>query len=474
MYECVNDFGARTVLVIGDAILDEYMTGECSRLSPEAPVPVLRVSDVRHVAGGAANTAANVASLGGRVRLVSIIGDDPAGAHLKTALRQACVEFEAFDGGRPTIRKTRVIGQNQQLVRLDYEGAGPVAPDAEARLLRAFERAVASCDIVVLSDYAKGAITPLIARRVIELAHDCAKPVVVDPRPQHGHMYRGCDYLTPNWKEGHELLAWHEEPQVPSRIEEVGRALAAKFDCNVLLTLGAGGIAFFGRDGAERFSVPGLAKEVFDVSGAGDTLLAAFAIARAAAASNRDAVALANKAASIVVGKLGTATVTRDELINGKSTARLVSRAELGPLSQEIRAKGNRIVTVNGSFDLLHAGHLYILTEAKKQGDVLIVGLNSDASVRRYKGASRPIVPEAHRAEMLLALRMVDYVHIFDESDPIEFLEHVCPAVHVNGAEYGETCVEAETLVRLKARLHLVDRLPGLSTTKVLDTLVAR
>jgi D-beta-D-heptose 7-phosphate kinase/D-beta-D-heptose 1-phosphate adenosyltransferase len=210
-----------------------------------------------------------------------------------------------------------------------------------------------------------------------------------------------------------------------------------------------------------------MAREVFDVSGAGDTVVAAFALARASGADHATAVALANRAASIVVGKFGTATVTAEEMLQDTDAHRLIPRSALRQLAATLRAKGKRLVTINGSFDILHNGHLHILNEAHQQGDVLIVGLNSDRSVAAYKGPERPIVPERRRAEMLLALRMVDYVHIFDELDPIAFLKELNPDVHVNGAEYGEDCIESDTIKRGGGRIHIVERLPGLSTSNL-------
>jgi D-beta-D-heptose 7-phosphate kinase/D-beta-D-heptose 1-phosphate adenosyltransferase len=211
---------------------------------------------------------------------------------------------------------------------------------------------------------------------------------------------------------------------------------------------------------------------VFDVSGAGDTVVATLALALAAGADHASSVTLANRAASVVVGKFGTATLTAEELLGADDASRLVPRRSLGALAATLRAKGRRLVTINGSFDVLHAGHLHILNEARAQGDVLIVGLNSDASVRSYKGPTRPFTPELRRAELLLALRVVDYVHVFDEPDPIAFLTELKPDVHVNGAEYGENCIERDVVLQNGGRLHLVDRLPNLSTTSVVKQLV--
>jgi D-beta-D-heptose 7-phosphate kinase/D-beta-D-heptose 1-phosphate adenosyltransferase len=251
----------------------------------------------------------------------------------------------------------------------------------------------------------------------------------------------------------------------------IARTLASELGTNVVLTLGAHGISFCSRNGSEQFGQPTLAREVFDVSGAGDTVVAAFALARAAGADHVTAVALANRAASVVVGKFGTATVTPEEILLDTDAARLVPRAGLAQLAATLRAKGKRIATINGSFDILHNGHLHILNEARQRGDVLIVGVNSDASVRSYKGPSRPMVPERGRAEMLLALRMVDYVHIFDEPDPIAFLKELKPDIHVNGAEYGEACVESETVRRGGGEIHIVSRIPGLSTSGLINAL---
>jgi len=295
--------------------------------------------------------------------------------------------------------------------------------------------------------------------------------VLVDPRPQHREYYRGCDYLTPNWKESRALLRLPDAEPTKDAVLSVAVALASELETNDVLTLGPHGILFCGRTATEQFAMPTLAREVFDVSGAGDTVVAAFALARAAGADHSTAVDLANRAASVVVGKFGTATVTPEEILLDTDALRLVPRHALAQLATTLRAKGKRIVTINGSFDILHNGHLHILNEARQRGDILIVGLNSDVSVKSYKGPTRPIVPERARAEMLLALRMVDYVHIFDESDPIAFLKEIKPDVHVNGSEYGENCIEGETVRRAGGEIHIVNRIPGLSTSRIIDVL---
>src|SRR5262249_23007886 len=379
------------------------------------------------------------------------------------------VEVVAIDHGRPTLRKTRVVGQQQQIVRLDYEDVKAPTPALEAALLAAFETALPTSDIVVISDYAKGVVSQTVAHTIIRRAHEVGLSVVVDPRPQHRACYVGCDYLTPNWKESRALLGLQDADPTPEAVGSVARALARELGANIVLTLGAHGILFQSRDGHEQFSQPTLAREVFDVSGAGDTVVAAFALSRASGADHETAVTLANRAASVVVGKFGTATVTPEEILHDTDALRLVPRAALSQLAATLRAEGARIVTTNGSFDILHSGHLHFLDEARRQGDVLIVGLNSDASVRSHKGPARPIVPERRRAEMLLALRMVDYVHIFDEPDPIAFLKEINPDVHVNGSEYGEDCIESGTVRRGGGTIHIVSRIPGFSTSGLID-----
>lgn len=466
----LSRFPSCRVLVIGDVILDEYVSGDCSRLSPEAPVPVVTVSSSREVLGGAANTAANVAALGGRAVLIGGIGRDDAGARLVALAERLGIETVPVVDPRPTVRKVRVLGQQRQLLRLDYESAvSRTTPDDHEVLALVRER-LADCDIVVVSDYAKGFLTRDLVQHVIAAAHETGRAVVVDPRPQHAAFYAGCDVLTPNWKESLGLLGIPDAGAAPDNHSvDIGRLLAARFGCQVLLTLGARGMQFFGRDGALVYDEPAQAREVFDVSGAGDTVVAALALALAAGSDAADAVALANRAAGIVVGKLGTATVSPGELLPEAAAARLVARTDLAALAARLRAEGKRVVTVNGSFDLLHAGHLHILREARGQGDVLIVGVNSDRSVREYKGATRPIVGEAERAAMLLALKDVDYVHIFDEIVPMPFLDEVRPDVHVNGSEYGADCIEAPTVRAHGGRVHIVEKVPGLSTSALLD-----
>jgi D-beta-D-heptose 7-phosphate kinase / D-beta-D-heptose 1-phosphate adenosyltransferase len=475
--ELLSRFPSQTILVLGDVFLDEYISGDCSRLSPEAPVPVLKVDDgkTRRVPGGAANTAANVASLGAKAVLIGISADDWHGRRFEELVTAAGIAYARVSDGRPTMRKTRLVGQGQQLLRLDYEETPAAGPATSEAILAAFREHLPAAGMVVLSDYAKGFLTLETTQAILRDAHAAGKEVLVDPRPQHARFYTGCDYITPNWKESQGLLGQPESDPTDSLIVQNGLALRERMGCHVILTLGARGITFLDRETGAHFNLPTQAREVFDVSGAGDTVVAAFALARAAGAGLEDAVRIANKAAGIVVGKFGTATVAREELLEAEpGETRLIGRAALAPLSQSLKAQGRRVVTVNGSFDLLHGGHVHILEEARAQGDVLIVGLNSDASVKAYKGESRPIVPEGERARMLLALRAVDYVHIFDETEPMPFLAEIKPQVHVNGSEYGPDCIEAPLVKANGGRIHIVSKIPGLSTSALLARIRAQ
>lgn len=480
--ELISQFPKQSILVLGDVFLDEFLSGDCSRLSPEAPVPVLRIDaeKTRRVLGGAANTAANIASLSGKAILVGIVGEDFHGAQFNELVKSLGIDFIPIQDGRPTMRKTRLVGQGQQLLRLDYEETPEISATTENEILSAFRKQLPDVGLIILSDYAKGFFNQTLCQTIIREAHALGKEVLIDPRPQHAAYYLNGDYITPNWRESQGLLGQIECDPTEALILANGNALREKLNTHVLLTLGARGMSFFHRDTGAHFSLPTQALEVFDVSGAGDTVVATLALSRAAGFDLESAVKLANSAAGIVVGKLGTATVSTEELLTQNESdensfnpesaaARLLNREQLAPLANRLRAQGKKIVTVNGSFDLLHAGHLHILDTARRQGDVLIVGLNSDASVRQNKGPSRPLISEAERAGMLLALRAVDYVHLFDEPIPMPFLSEIKPAVHVNGSEYGTDCIEAPLVQKNGGKIFIVEKIPGLSTSELLN-----
>lgn len=304
----------RRVLVVGDIILDEYLDGDAARISPEAPVPVLRFTAQQAVLGGAANTAANVASLGGRATLVGLLGDDAAGAAVRRMCSEAGIVVEALSDGRETTRKVRVVSRQQQLLRIDYETTAEIDAPRRARLLDAVGAHASAADVVVISDYAKGMLSSPVLEGICAKAVAAGRAVVIDPRPQHAAYYTGCDYLTPNWKEALALVGEADADPTPDAVRQVGGRVRDRFLAGVLLTLGARGMVFFAKDGSAPLEVPAEAREVFDVSGAGDTVAAAFALAIAGGCAPAEAVWLANRAAAVVVGKRGTATVTPDEL----------------------------------------------------------------------------------------------------------------------------------------------------------------
>jgi len=313
--QVLQQIAGKHVLVVGDVIADEYLVGESSRISSEAPVPVLRYTSEHGTLGGAGNTAANVTSLRGVATLVGLVGADAAGADIARRCAAAGIDFVPLRDGRPTTRKVRVISQQQQLLRIDYEETAPIDTARERELIDVIAGRLDACDIVVMSDYAKGLVTNDVCREVVRRSHAARKQVVVDPRPQHSNYYRDCDYLTPNWRESLGLLRVSDMALTPENVGRVGTLVSRRFRSSVLLTLGARGIAFFNSDGSEPLVVPAEAQEVFDVSGAGDTVVAAFSLARAGGCDHAAAVTLANRAAAVVVGKRGTATVTPDELL---------------------------------------------------------------------------------------------------------------------------------------------------------------
>lgn len=460
----VSAFTRCRVLVLGDAILDEYLIGDCNRISPEAPVPVLRVHADRQELGGAANTAANIVSLGGDATLIALVGTDATGLTLRRRAADAHVDLAAVDHGLPTLRKTRVIGQHQQIVRLDYEEIATPDPRVESDILKHFDAAIDRCDIVVISDYAKGCLSASLSREIIRRSHDAGRRVIVDPRPQHREFYEGCDYLTPNWKESRALLHLPDVDPTPDVTTATAARLASSLHANIILTLGAQGIRFCSATGEEHFAVPTVAREVFDVSGAGDTVAAALALSLAAGADHMTAVAIANRAASVVVGKFGTATVSAQEILGDGNAPRLVPRHGVASLSAALRAKGQRIVSVVGNFDGIHNGHVHILNEARKAGDVVVVGLRCDEAVRASKGSDRPHIPEQMRGELVLAMRAVDYVHIVEATDVTAFLRDLKPDVHVEAARPGES-TEAAAVIGAGGRVHTVTRVPVPSLT---------
>jgi D-beta-D-heptose 7-phosphate kinase/D-beta-D-heptose 1-phosphate adenosyltransferase len=470
----------QTVLCVGDLMLDEFVYGEVSRISPEAPAPVLAVQRSETDIGGAGNVARNVAALGARCIFVGLIGEDDAGARLKAALaRESLIESVLIcDSSRPTTRKVRFVSEHfsTHMLRADWELATPAAADTEQKLIDTIVPLLSRADIVLLSDYAKGVLTARVIRNVIDAARKLDKPVIVDPKSPNLAIYRGAMLLKPNRREFAE--ATRSRADTEQGIADAAQEIIQLADCEaVLVTQSEHGMTLVPRKG-EAVHVPGLPVRVRDVSGAGDTVAAVLAVTLAAGADWETALRMANAAAAVAVSKKGAAVVTPAELRRKilphaflAAEEKIVADArELDAQLQEWRKQDLRIGFTNGCFDILHPGHVKLLTAARGACDRLIVGLNSDASVRRLKGESRPVQDERARAEVLAALEAVDLVVLFEQDTPIDLITQVRPNVLVKGADYTrEQVVGREVVEAHGGEVRLVDILPGFSTTSLVD-----
>lgn len=466
-------------LVIGDLMLDRYLWGEVERISPEAPVPVVLLKNETECAGGAANVAANLAGLGLTTRLVGFIGADDNGIRLQQAIVGLGVEAQGLLRAEqhPTIAKTRIIGGHQQMMRIDRENRAAYSEQDMQALLQAACRHLAERPAaVVLSDYAKGVLTPELCQAVIAEARSLGIPVLVDPKGRDYGKYRGATALTPNKRETAEAC------HVDVRDSDALLAAAARMRTDLRLdflavTRGEEGVSLIEDD--HSLHIPATARQVFDVSGAGDTVIATLAAGLIAGLDRRAALHLANLAAGVVVGKVGTAPISRAELLHEltlESASEQVDKVcDLDALLPRVaawRATGQRIVFTNGCFDLLHAGHVTYLERARKLGDRLIVGLNTDRSVSALKGPSRPVIHEADRARVMAALESVDAVILFDEDTPLNLIHAIRPDVLAKGSDYAEDqVVGGQEVKSWGGKVALVELVPGRSTSGIIGKL---
>ncbi len=462
--------GAR-VLCLGDTMLDRYVYGEVSRVSPEAPIPVCRVTGERTMLGGAGNVARNLAALGASIVFITVIGDDDGAEITRLAEQLDGAETTALaEPGRQTTIKTRYIADGQQLLRADRETEAAIPADMEDQIGALIDRSLAGVGAVVLSDYGKGVLTPGLISRVIDAASAAGKPVVVDPKGPDYRVYRGASVLTPNRRE----LA--EASRMPDGTDEevvaAARHIVAYCEVgSVLVTRGGDGMTLV--DSATASHLPAEAREVFDVSGAGDTVVAAVAAALAAGLAPDDAARLANVAAGIVVAKAGTAVAGADEVAEALRAGELASsgcKSVALPAALDRvatwRARGLTVGFTNGCFDLIHPGHVSLLDQARAACDRLIVGLNSDASTRRLKGEGRPVQTETARAAVLGSLASVDLVVIFEDDTPIALIEAIRPKILVKGADYSvDQVVGGDIVEGYGGRVLLATLEPGHSTT---------
>ena len=466
--------GARavTVGVVGDLILDRYLRGQTDRISPEAPIPVLSVEDEEVRLGGAGTVVANLHSSGASVWAGGVVGHDAMGEQLRESLSRAGAEISAVitDPGRPTIEKVRLIARSQQVLRYDREDLSPLAEPIEASLREKIGRAAEHSDVIIVSDYAKGTITP----GVLATLFGSGRRVLVDPKGSDYSIYRGAHGITPNRAEAEAAthIRITDESSLRAAAEALFQIVGAAV---VLITLGADGI-YCAEHGGQAFHIHSEARKVFDVTGAGDTVIALLARYLAADVSLPDAVRIANAGAGLVVGRQGAVSVTLTELYRSlreepdELSRKLVSRSEAKRLADDLRAAGLRLVFTNGCFDLLHAGHTRYLAQARAQGDLLVVGLNDDASVQRLKGPERPLVHYEDRAALLASLEMVDFVVPFSEDTPEQLIREMTPAVLVKGDDWrARGAVGAEWVEEHGGRVFFAPVLEGRSTTGLVE-----
>ncbi|MDP6657993.1 MAG: D-glycero-beta-D-manno-heptose-7-phosphate kinase [Nitrospinaceae bacterium] len=467
------------LLVIGDLILDEYIWGAVSRISPEAPVPILETKSENLTLGGAANVANNLVALGCEVHLVGAIGQDEKGDKLLTLIEEKGISSKGIFRfvHRPTTSKIRVVAHNQQVLRIDKEDNRPITEETENRIIKYINKALPDMDIVICSDYRKGILTEKVFSAVSHRAKNSKKRVIVDPKSSDFELYKGATVITPN--------QFEVEKAVPIKIQDkIDLNRAAEYLLNLthaevlLITRGKDGMTLYPNK-AKPVDIPTQAKEVFDVTGAGDTVVSVLAMALAVGFNPEDSAWLSNMAASIVVGKVGTAVVTLNEINEYlqeemlRTAHTVLKLEELKKIVSLAKGTGKTVVFTNGCFDLIHGGHIEFLQKAREKGDLLVVGLNSDRSVKSIKGEGRPIKSEKERANIISALRYVDYITIFDESTPADLIREVRPDILVKGDDYAiDEVVGREIVEGYGAKVELIPIVQGLSTTNIVEKIL--
>ncbi|RXK07747.1 bifunctional heptose 7-phosphate kinase/heptose 1-phosphate adenyltransferase [Halarcobacter ebronensis] len=459
------------ILVIGDLMIDEYLWGDCERISPEAPVQIVDIKKESTLLGGAGNVISNLVAFGVDVGVLSVVGDDEVGLLVKNMIsKQGAKAFLVEQKGRKTSRKTRLMASNSQVVRYDKESKNDISPISVKALFERFQEKINHYDVVLISDYNKGVLTKELLNKVISYSNQIGKKVLVDPKGNDFSKYSGAYLLTPNKKEAE--LATGFKIQSDLDLKEALAKLQKTANLGVsVITLSENGIAILDKD--EVTIKPTVAREVYDVTGAGDTVLASLGFALSLGCDIFKATEFANLAAGVVVGKIGSATASLDEIEDYQATLHkssielhIKSFVQIEKTVKRLRNQGKSVVFTNGCFDILHKGHVSYLNTAKSFGDILILGLNSDKSVKRLKGKNRPINTQDDRAYILSALECVDYVVIFDEDTPYELIKLVQPDVLVKGADYeGKEVVGSDIAKQTK----LVTFVDGKSTTKTIE-----
>lgn len=481
MEQVLSAMSNSKVLVVGDLILDKYIWGRTRRISPEAPVQVVEVESDELRLGGAGNVVNNLLALGCWVAVASVVGDDDDGGKLIGLLNRLALDTTGIQQSaqRTTSRKSRVLASHQQVLRIDRESTDPISEHEHELMIEYIRRQLPDVGAVLISDYLKGVLTPQLLKQIIGLCRKTGVPIVVDPKGVDFRRYQGATLLTPNRREAElasgALIADQES------LLTVGKKLLHELQLDSLvLTRSEEGMSLFVNDGTVEH-LPTEAREVFDVSGAGDTVIAAIGAALAVGTDLSDAARIGNLAAGIVVGKLGTSTVSSAEILsdyarrNRLSDCKILPRQELSVVLDKLRSSGKKIVFTNGCFDLLHAGHVKYLQQARELGNLLVLGLNSDDSIRRLKGEKRPLLDETERAQILAALDCVDYLTIFDEDTPLELLQCVQPHILVKGGDYQPDEVVGKELVEsYGGRVELIQFVDGKSTTGIVEKILQR
>ena len=458
------------ILVIGDLMIDHYLWGTCERISPEAPVAVVDVKKETTVLGGAGNVINNLLALGSEVGVISIVGKDDVASELRTMLDNAGAKsFLIEQGGRKTSKKSRIMAANSQVVRYDNESKNAISFDSEKKAFSKYQEILNAYDIILLSDYGKGVLTAELTKKIIDYANEKNKKVLVDPKGEDYTKYDGAYFLTPNKNEAQlaSNIKIEDDESLKKALQKLKEEASLTYS---VITLSEDGIAILDND--KVVIKPTVAREVFDVTGAGDTVLASLGFALSLGNDIYTSLEFANLAAGVVVGKIGSATTTIDEIEEYLSSLhqssielQIKSIERIEQISSRLRNQNKRVVFTNGCFDILHKGHVSYLNIAKSFGDVLVLGLNSDASVRRLKGESRPVNIEEDRAYILAALECVDYVVIFDEDTPYELIKKVQPDILVKGADYeGKEVVGSD----IAKETRLVEFVDGKSTTSII------
>lgn len=473
----VGRLAGKRIICLGDVMLDRYVYGSVDRISPEAPIPVIAVSRQSSMPGGVGNVARNVAALGGEAVLIGVAGHDDAGKELKRLIFEdaGMVADLVYDKDRPTTVKTRFMAGGHHLLRADEgEGVTDIETSIEDQVLRVFVSELTDADAVILSDYAKGVLTERVIAETIKAATAAGVPIIVDPKSRDFSRYKGASFLTPNARE--VALATNMPCNDDQATVAAGAAARASSGAGaILVTRSEKGMTLVDEDGGHHFRARAL--EVFDVSGAGDTVIATLTLALTAGATNQNAVALANAAAGVVVGKVGTAVIHPDELANALHAEELgTAEAKIQELPQMLerverwRSQGFSVGFTNGCFDLIHPGHVSLLAQSKGQCDRLIVGLNTDASVKRLKGKDRPLQSEMARAIVLASLADADAVILFEDDTPMKLIEAIKPDVLIKGADYTiETVVGSDVVIANGGRIFLAELKDGFSTTGTIE-----